>query len=220
MGNMKLIIYGINLQAQQLKYYLEMEDAAEVIGFAVDSKYKNSETLLGLPVISYEALPKIYSPEVVQIVLSFGYKNMVKNREEKFLNCKRAGYSLFTYISKFANVFTDDIGEGSLIYPGSTIAPFVSIGKGNFFEIGVSIAHHTKIGDFNFFAPSATVCGATEIGRHCFFGAHSTVINALKIEDETLVGAGATVTKNTGFSDVYFPGRSPRGEMKSGAISI
>ena len=207
MEQKRVLIYGINQQAQQLFYLISEDKAAEIYGFVVDGGYKKEDVLLGKKVYEFLEIRKLFSPKEYQIVLSFGYKNMVKNREEKFLKCKENGYCMFTYISKKAIVYAETVGEGSIIYPGVFLAPFTKIGKGSFLENGVSIAHHSCCGDFCFFAPNAVVCGGTEIGSHCFLGANSVVTNGLKLSQRTLVSAGAKLSKDTAEGSVCFPAR-------------
>ena len=191
----KVIIYGINHQAQQLKCFLEFEQQAEVCAFVVDAAYKKGDELLGLPVYEFENVEQIFSPKEYQILLSFGYRNMVKNREDKYFLCKEKGYQLFTYISKDAIVYSVEIGEGSLIYPRCFLEPFTKIGKGVFVDAGVFIGHNTVVEDFCFFAPNATVCGDIHIESNCFLGANCTVANQGVVRSRTLVAAGAVLTK-------------------------
>lgn len=175
----KILIYGINRQAQSLYKMITAEQAAEVMGFLADDDYIRSEILCDMPVISTSKLSALYSAKEYSICLSFGYKNMVHNRKEKFDFCKSLGYSIFSFISKNAVIYTSDIGEGCNIYPGTILAPNVSIGKGCFIEMGSIIAHDTKIGDFNFIAPGVHFCGGITTEEHCFFGSSFEIMKKM-----------------------------------------
>lgn len=215
-----VIIYGINRQAQQLCHYLQSEQEVQLLGFMIDKEYKSCDTLLGRPVYESNLAFKKFSPSQTQILLSFGYVNMVRNRESFFWQCKERGYTLFTYISRDARVYTDQIGEGTIVYPGCVIAPFVTIGRGCFIGIGVTIEHHCVIDEFCFIATRAALCGEVHIGKNCFLGANCTVINTVSLAERTLVGAGAIVTKNTKTSDVLFPARGSTRPNSSDSITI
>lgn len=204
----KLIIYGINHQAEQLYIYLQQREDVKVDAFIVDQDYKKKDSLLGLPVSVFEEATRLYPPDEYQIVLSFGYKNMVKNRQQKFELCKNKGYTIYTFVSEDAKVYSGEVGEGSIIYPNAFVAPFVKIGKGCFLENSVSVAHHSVVGDFCFLAPRATVCGDTKIGTNCFLGANCTVAGSLHLSSRTLVSAGAFLKRNTDEGSVCFPGKS------------
>ncbi len=206
----KVLIYGINEQAQQLFRFLNEDRVANVCGFVVDKGYKRQEYLLGKKVYEFEEMLEKYSPEKYQIVLSFGYKNMVKNRKDKFEKCKLHGYKLFTYVSKQAVVYADEIGEGSVIYPCVFLGAQVRVGKGCFFENGVSISHNSQVSDFVFCGPNAVVCGDTFISDNCFIGANAVVTNSLKIAERTLISAGAKISKDTEAGMLCFPARSFR----------
>ncbi|MCI8752174.1 MAG: acetyltransferase [Lachnospiraceae bacterium] len=192
----KLLIYGINQQAQQLYYYLSMEGYC-VEAFCVDRNYYKDSILLGIPVVYFEEVEKIYPPSKYDIVLSFGYKNMVANRQEKYDICHNLGYNMPTYISKDAKVYTDRIGECVIIYPNVVIEPYVEIGNGCFIESSCSIGHHSIIGNFNFFALGVTTGGGITVGDNCFFGLSSTIVSGKKIAKRTIIGAGVCVSTNT-----------------------
>lgn len=215
-----VLIYGFKHQAEQLRCYIENERCAKVAAFVADEGYKTCDTLCGLPVVTFEEALRKYPPEAAYaFAVSFAYQHMVHDRQEKLLKCKQAGYPLFSFISKYATVFSDVIGEGNIIYPGCHIAYGVEIGSGNFLETGVTIAHHTHIGNWNFFAPAATVCGDVTIGENDFFGANSTVMNSAVIGREVLVGAGAVVGSCPDGS-VHFPGRSSQWDGRSMDMKI
>lgn len=204
----RVLIYGTNHQAEQLFALLKKEKVAKVCGFIVDEGYKRSDYLLGKKVYEYNEMKRKFSNKKYQIILSFGYKNMVKNRQEKFEKCKNDGYKLFTYVSRNATVYAEKIGEGCIIYPHVYIAPFVNIGDGCFFEAGVTIAHHSKCGNFVFFAPNAVICGDTNIESNCFIGANAVVTNALVLKERTLVAAGAKVSHSTECGMMCFPAKT------------
>lgn len=144
----------------------------------------------------FEDVARKYPPDDYDIILSFGYKNMVRNREKKFYECKKAGYKIRSFISKEAKVNTDNIGEGVIIYPNVYLSPYTSIGNGTFIEIGCNIGHHTSIGDFCFLAVGVTICGGCNIQNNCFLGGGSTLGNNVTIGRMSLVGAGVCITKD------------------------
>lgn len=203
----KVLIYGINHQAEQLFRLLNQDKTAKVCGFVVDEGYKKFEYLHGLKVYEFSEMLKDFSPSKYQIVLSFGYKNMVKNRQEKYEKCKKYGYGIFTYVSKNAIVYSDEIGEGSIIYPYVYLAPFTRIGKGCFLENGASIAHHSCCDDFVFVAPNAVICGDTHIESNCFIGSNAVVTNSIVLKSRTMVAAGAKLSKSTDSGTVCFPAK-------------
>ena len=194
--NKKLLIYGINQQAQQLYYYLSMEGYC-VEAFCVDKSYYKGNSLLNRPVVYFEKVSEIYPPCEYDMVLSFGYKNMVANRQEKYNLCRGLGYNMPSYISRDAKVYTNSIGKCVIIYPNVIIEPYVKIGDGCFIESSCSIVHHSIIGNFNFFALGVTTGGGIIVEDNCFFGLSSIISSCKKISKRTIIGAGVCVTTDT-----------------------
>jgi len=192
----KIIIFGTNLQAATLWKMITQEEQAVVEAFIIDKEYRKCDEFQGLPVVNSEDMVEKFPPSKYKVCLSFAYKNMVHNRRNIFNKCKDMGYEIYTFISKNAMVYTDDIGEGANIYPGVLLAPFVKVGTGSFIDFGCVIAHHSEIGDFNYMAPGVRFCGDISTGSNCFFGAASMVNNGCKLSKEVFVSSNAKVTKN------------------------
>lgn len=86
-------------------------------------------------------------------------------------------------------VYTDEVGEGSLIYPGAYVGPYVKLGKANIVHMMVCISHHINVGDYNFFAGGSMIGGDVIVGSNCFIGMHNTIRNGITIGDRVLIGA-------------------------------
>lgn len=204
----KIVVYGTNNQAAALYMMIEKEKQANVEAFIMDREFRNCDKFMNLPVVNFDEIQEKYPPEDYEVCLSFGYKNMVHNRQEKFMKCKQKGYTIYTFISKNAIVYSGDIGEGCNIYPGTVLAPFTKVGMGSFIESGCVVAHDTEIGDFNFVAPGAHFCGGIKTGNFCFFGGAVEIVNGCKIGNEVFVGAMGKVSKNLLSGEVILPSKS------------
>ena len=199
--------------------YLDNDIRAEVCAFVVDRAYRTVESLLGIPVIDFENIVEAYPPGEHKIALIIGYSNMNRNRRKKYEECKLLGYSMFTYISGDANVYSDNIGEGNIILPGCNIAPFVSLGKCNIIDSNVFIGHNTVVGDFNFFAACTTVTGEVIISDNCFFGAGSIICSRL-VSDFSLIASGTTLVRDTEAGQVYHPPKAVLSQGDSNYFTI
>lgn len=206
----KIVIYGTNLQAAALYKMIRVEQQAEVEAFIVDRNYRKCNTFEGLEVVDFENIEYLFPKDKYKICLSFGYKNMMYNRKEKFSICKEMGYELYTFVSKNAMIYTDKIGEGSNIYPGTILAPFSEIGKGSFIECGCVIAHHTKIGEYNFVAPGVHFCGAVVTGHNCFIGSAAEIINGCRLGNDVFIAASAKVSRDIDNKGVVLPSEKHR----------
>lgn len=140
-------------------------------------------------------LYKIIEKEQFASVLAFttGYSQMNDIRKKVFFQIREEGYKLCTFISANANVYTDKIGDGSIIMPGAFVGPYVELGVSDIIYANVSLTHHITIGDFVFIGSGCVVGGNVKIGDNCFVGLNSTIKNKAKIPSYTLIGSGTNI---------------------------
>ena len=80
-----IIIFGANDLGRLLKYYLEDDhDKRAVVAFTMDKSYIKEEVFLGLPVVPFETLEKLYSPEEYEILIAIGNSKMNEVRKRIF----------------------------------------------------------------------------------------------------------------------------------------
>lgn len=207
--NTKIIIFGATETEQRFRYYIENQTDDKVSAFCVDAAYKKTELFHDCPVVTYEEVEKIYSPQDYQFLIGIGYKNMNDVRKEKFYAVKQKGYSLYNFIHKDAFVDPSvELGEGNIILAGCLLDYHTTLGNGNIVELGTRIPHECKIGDFNYFASSCSLGGKVHVENNCFFGINTTIRSAATIKQYTLIGAGAYVDRNTEPFSVIVPPRS------------
>ena len=205
---MNNVIFGAGQRAREIRFLLQNEQNTATDYFVVDKEYIASKEIDSCPVISTEDFLASFRPEDTRLYLGVGMPKMNKIRERLYSLFKENGFRFQSFISKYANVYTDEIGEGTTVFAGVNIGPRVRVGLCNHFEMGVTVSHDCQIGDFNFFAPGCTLCGDIEIGKGNFFGANCTLRNSIHISDYVLVGAGAYVDKDVASAKVIVPARS------------
>lgn len=189
-----IVVFGDTPFAERLSKYIFFEGVDKLIGFTQEDNYCSKESLLGLPVIP---LSELKGREDIDILIAIGYTKMNNLREKIYTMLKQEGFSICTWISSKAIVYSDSIGEGTIILPNVMIGPGCEIGKCNFFESSVSLSHDNKIGDFNFFSTNCVLGGGAEIKNHCFMGLNSTVKSDICINDYTLLGSGSNMLNNS-----------------------
>jgi acetyltransferase EpsM len=99
----------------------------------------------------------------------------------------------WTLIHPSASVGASEIGQGTLLAPGSIVTARTRIGRHSILNVKASVSHDCEIGDFVNLNPGVTICGKCRIGEGANIGAGALVIDHISIGEGTIVGAGATV---------------------------
>ena len=205
----KIIIIGTTTNAKLAKWYFDNDSEYEVVAFSVNKEFILESFWLGLPVVPFEDLERIYSPAEYFAFVAIGYRKMNKIREKMYVESKGKGFELPNYISSKCNFLTQEaIGDNNFILEDNTIQPFVKIGNNNVFWSGNHIGHDTVIHNNNTITSHVVISGYCEIMNNCFLGVNSTLHNEVILENETLVAASATITKRTKEKGVYLPAQS------------
>lgn len=192
----KIIILGNTEFAEEL-YQVMTAEGIEVVAFTVDRIYMESDTFCNLPMYPFESIEDYLDMSEVDVALALGYSQMNYVRKLKYEECKQRGYSIATFCSEKAFIYTESIGEGSIIMPSVYIGPSVEIGLCNVFKVKISLPHHNKVGNFNWFSGGCTFGGGTIVGSNCFLGLSTTVRNSICLADCTFAAANSYIHKNT-----------------------
>ncbi|RCU43285.1 acetyltransferase [Corallincola holothuriorum] len=157
-------------------------------------------------VVSYEkflANPIADKSAVVAIADSNIRKKLLERLE-------RDGISIPS-ITAANNVVLDfnELGEGSILCPFTTITSNAVIGKGFQANIYSYVAHDCVLGDYVTFAPGVKCNGNVHIDDHAYIGTgaiikQGTPDKPLVIGEGAVVGMGAVVTKSVKPGDVVF----------------
>ncbi len=189
------VIYGDTSFAEEMYKIISFEGRDIVIAFTNDRAFLNRREIDGIPVIPIDELANSMQ-KPFEVLLAFGYTQMNKLREKIYYECKVAGFIVGSYISTNAICYSNNIGEGTFIWPGVYIGPDVVIGTCNIIKAACEIAHNNVIGDFNYIAGSVVMGGLACIGNHCFIGLNSTLRDNIHLADYTLLGCGCNMLKN------------------------
>ena len=200
----KLIIFGTGEIAQVALFYFQNDSNYEVTAFSVNKEYINQNFLCGLPVIEFENVSTQYPPREYDFFIAISYSKLNKIRKEKFLEAKKMGYKMASYISSKAIVLNEHrLGENCFILENNVIQPFVSIGHNVTLWSGNHIGHHSIIGDHTFISSHVVISGGVEIGEQCFLGVNATIRDHIKIGNRCVIGAGAILLANAKTDSVY-----------------
>lgn len=211
-----LIIFGTGEIAQLAHYYFSTDSEYDPVAFTVDAVYQTEATFCGLPVVAFDEISKIHSPELCEFFVALSYSKLNSVRKEKYLIAKTLGYRIASFISSHATVLNDRrIGENCFILEDNTIQPFVTIGNNVTLWSGNHIGHHSTINDHCFIASHVVVSGSVVIGEQCFIGVNATLRDNIKIGARCVIGAGALLLADTEPEGVYIGAATERSKVPS-----
>lgn len=205
----KIVIFGAGDIAQLAHFYFNIDSPYEIVAFTVNNEfyvkeYSNGKKFCDLPVVPFEEIENFYPPNEYKMFVALSYKDVNKNRAEKYYAAKKKGYALVSYICSKSVYWGDTkIGDNCFIFENQTIQPFVTIGNNVTIWSGNHIGHHSKIEDHCFITSHVVISGHVTIEPYCFLGVNSTIIDSITIAQGSVIGAGTTIVKNTQKNGVY-----------------
>ena len=215
----RVVIFGAGDIARLAHYYFTHDSTHDIAAFTVDKEYIKNPTFLGLPLVGFDEVIKLYPPADYEMFVAMSYAKMNKVRAEKYERAKQLGYELVSYVSSKCAFLTDNpVGDNCFILEDNTIQPFVKIGNDVTMWSGNHIGHDSIIEDHCFISSHVVVSGNVHIQKYCFLGVNSTLRNSITIAPETLVGAGAVITSDTIEKGVYVPQRASLLTKKSDEV--
>ncbi|HLM01512.1 MAG TPA: acetyltransferase [Pyrinomonadaceae bacterium] len=200
----KLVIVGIGETAELAYEYFKYDSPHEVVGFAVESAYKDRDEFFGLPVVAFEEIEKHFSPAEHLAFAAISYTQLNRVRARIFKTLKEKGYTCASYVSSRAFVWHNaEIGENCFIFENNVVQYKVKIGNNVVLWSGNHIGHQTVIEDNVFISSHVVVSGYCEVGANSFMGVNSSVANDVRIAPDNIIAMGAVIHKHTEPRRIY-----------------
>ncbi len=199
----KIVLIGNAASAELMYAYLKSDTRYEVLAFSVHREYIKEPMLFGKPVVALESLAESFSSSEVSLLMAVGYGDLNRNRQKLYETVKGIGYTIETYIHPDAKVYTESVGEGSIIMPNAFVDVFCEIGVNAVIWGNCSVAHHAKVGNHCWLATGCVISGSAELGDNSFVGVGVTIVNQVKVGSHNIIGAGSLIFKDTGNYEVY-----------------
>ena len=194
----KVVIFGPKDTAELADYYLKRDTDHEVVGFTVHhTVIPKGAHFCGKPVVPWEEVENAFTPREHKLFIPMTGREMNKIRERLYWEGKGKLYSYISYVSPYATVCDNEIGENCFIQEDNTLQPFTKIGNNVVMWAGNHIGHHSTIHDHVFFTSHVVLSGHCDVGAFSWFGVNSTIRDYTKIGNGTFVAAGALITKDT-----------------------
>jgi sugar O-acyltransferase (sialic acid O-acetyltransferase NeuD family) len=202
-----VVIFGAGQIAEVAKVYMDAHSADRIVGFTVDTAYRNAETFHGLPLVAWDQLEDHFPASSVKLLGPLSYRRFNDFRRERHLEGKARGYAFTSFIHPASHVYTHEIGENCFILENNVIQPFVRIGAGVMIWSSNHIGHHAVIGDYCFLASHVGLGSGVRLGESCFLGGKAGVETGVEIGAASFLGGGAIVKRSLPAESVV-PGQS------------
>lgn len=199
----ELVIFGIGDFARMAHFYFTHDSDYNVAAFTLSKEFIEDDYYMGLPVVPFEEVLERYAPADYDMFVAIGYSNVNQERARVYNEAKSKGYTLPSYVSTKATVWTKDIGDNTFIFEDNTVQPYTKIGSNVVLWSGNHIGHDAVIEDHCFITSHVVLSGRTHVGKYSFMGVNATVRDQVKIAEKNVIGAGALIIKDTEECGVY-----------------
>ncbi len=217
----RLILFGAGDIARLAHDYFTRDSDHEVVAFAVDGEYRQADQFLGLPLVDFAEVPRVYPSDRFDMFVALSYTRMNQMRAAKYEQARALGYRLVSYVSSRCTFLTDQpIGDNCFILEDNTVQPMVRIGNDVTLWSGTHIGHDAVIEDHCFIASHVVVSGYVRIRSYCFIGVNATLRNSITIAPRTLIGGGAVIMSDTVEGGVYVPQRAVLLDKRSHEVDL
>ena len=194
----RLVIFGTGDFARVAAVYFSRDSSYELVGFTADGVDAAGATLLGRPVVPFERVRDVYSPDEHEVFVAVGYKRLNRARAEICARIKNGGYRLASFVSSTVISWGEwSHGEHCFILENNVIQPFATLGDNVVLWSGNHIGHDAVVGDHCFIASHVVLAGRVQVGEYCFVGVNACVKPGVKIAPGCLIGAGAVILNDT-----------------------
>ncbi|MGA3086638.1 MAG: acetyltransferase [Thermodesulfobacteriota bacterium] len=200
----KVVIFGSEKLSELAYFYLTNDSPYEVAAFTVNEEFLKDKRFVGLPIVPFEEIERLYPPDKFKMFIAIGYKKLNTIRASKYEEAKSKGYQLISYVSSKAIHWGDtEIGDNCFILENQVIQPFVRIGNDVVLWSGNHFGHNVVIGDHCWISSHVVISGGVSIGPYSFIGVNATIRDNVSIGRECIIGAGAIMLKDAKDREVY-----------------
>lgn len=119
-----------------------------------------------------------------------------KMREAMYVQFRDMGYTFAKACHRDTTVFAEQIGAGSVVFPGVRLAIGCSLAEDVLVNFNATIGHDTVIGAHSVISPGVQLGGRIFCGERVMIGIGASVLQRRRIGNDSVVSAGAAVWTN------------------------
>lgn len=192
----KLILIGTSTTAAHVLSFVNYYDLFEVVGFAVNEKFKTCDEFMDLPVYTVEQLPEIKGKVFDSVFVAMLWNHLNGDRKKVYEQVKSLGIECANLIAPTARIRGNISGDNCWIHDFVIVQNDAVIGNDVMIMANTMIGANAKVADHCFFGTKSTLGGQSSVGEQSFIGINSTVFDDTVIGKKCIVGACTFVKRN------------------------
>lgn len=192
----KLIIIGTSNTASHVYSFVKYHKLYDVIGFAVNKKYKNTDNFEGLPVYTLENLKDECKIPNFYVFVAILWNKLNSERKNIYNYCVSQGYPLANLISPTAIIRSEINGNNCWIHDYVVIQNNVKMGSDILIMAQTLIGANSTISSHCFFGAKSLLGGGSSVGEQTFIGLNTIIFDGTKIGNKCIIGACTAVKRN------------------------
>lgn len=192
----KLVIVGMGANSRLALSFVQSHQLFDIIGFAVNEKYKDRDEFEGYPVYSLENLPEELGFTDFSVFVSLLWNHLNRDRRIVYEFCKSKGYRMANLVSPLSVVRSPIVGDNCWIHDHVVIQNNTKIGSDVAIMQGTLIGADAIVEDHCFFGAHAILAGGCTLGEQSFVGIRATVFDDTHIGKKCIIGACTAVKRN------------------------
>jgi sugar O-acyltransferase (sialic acid O-acetyltransferase NeuD family) len=192
-----IILIGTGKTAEDIFVFINDYKLFNVIGFAVDVKYKTTDSFCNLPVFDIEGIENLVDIQSTSFFICTQWNYLNKVRKDIYLRLKEKNFQFANVISPNAIIHTGSVlGTNCWVSDGVIIESNCNIGDNVFIKSNAVIGHFVSIENHCFIGISGIIGGSSVIGEQSFIGIRATVFDEVQIGKKCLIGACSVVKRS------------------------
>jgi len=192
----KLVIVGLSATSRLALSFVNSHKLFDVIGFAVNKQYKETDEFCNLPVFSLEDLNEEVGSDNFMVFVALLWNHLNGDRRKVYEYCKNKGYRMANLVSPLAVVRSEISGDNNWIHDHVVIQNNTVIGSDIAIMQGSLIGADAVVESHCFFGAHSILAGGCTIGEQSFVGLHATVFDDTHIGKKCIIGACTAVKRN------------------------
>lgn len=191
-----LLIIGANSTARHVYSFVKEYNLFNIIGFAVDSKYKTQDTFLDQPLYAIEQLENNIDKEKDLLFVAILWNRLNADRKNVYERLKKQGFKFANLISPTAIIRGTLLGDNCWVHDYSCILYGAKVESNVIIQPYCLIGEYANVTPHCFLGAKSTLADHCTIGEQCFVGINAVIFDDRIIGNKCIIGACTAAKRN------------------------